>query len=75
MLNTAKCNILKAIGLCTAVLGLPAAGKTAEQPNIVFILSDDHAPEAIGAYDLRLSAFCRDKKINCRTSFGAAAFN
>ena len=34
-----------------------------ERPNIVFILSDDHAPQAIGAYNLRLSAFCREQKI------------
>jgi hypothetical protein len=25
--------------------------------------SDDHAPQAIGAYDLRLSAFCREQKV------------
>jgi arylsulfatase A-like enzyme len=34
-----------------------------ERPNIVFILSDDHAPQAIGAHNLRLSAFCREQKI------------
>jgi len=33
------------------------------KPNIIFILSDDHAPEAIGAYDLRLSAFCREQNV------------
>lgn len=44
------------------VLPVPvhAAGK---RPNIVFIFSDDHAPQAIGAYGSRLSAFCREQGV------------
>ncbi len=50
-----------------ALLALPAALHAADaapaRPNIVFIFSDDHAPQTIGAYNLRLSAFCREQKI------------
>lgn len=34
----------------------PAAGR----PNILFIFSDDHSLQTIGAYNWRLSAFCRE---------------
>lgn len=30
-----------------------------QQPNIVFIFSDDHSLQPIGAYGARLSEFCR----------------
>ena len=43
------------------------------RPNIVFIFSDDHAPQAIGAYNLRLSAFCREQKITPNIDRLAAA--
>jgi arylsulfatase A-like enzyme len=35
--------------LCFAVFGLPAVS-AAQRPNIIFIMSDDHAAHAIGAY-------------------------
>ena len=35
----------------------------AAHPNIIFIFSDDHAVNAIGAYDQWLGAFCREQKI------------
>ena len=38
--------------LCTAMIA-PAA--TADRPNIVFIMSDDHAAHAIGAYGSRVN--------------------
>ena len=44
-----------------------------QRPNIVFIFSDDHAPQAIGAYDLRLSAFCREQQITPNIDRLAAA--
>lgn len=50
--------------LAAGLLALAARGESlAPRPNIVFIFSDDHAPQAIGAYDLRLSAFCREQKV------------
>lgn len=42
---------------------LAAALNAQTKPNIVFIFSDDHAPQTIGAYDLRLSAFSREHAI------------
>ena len=64
MINTNR-DFIKLTGLGMAALSFPMSGNAAEarQPNIVFILSDDHAPQAIGAYDLRLSAFCRENNI------------
>jgi len=60
-----RSKFVKAASLSVAALSLPVPGKAvaAQPPNIIFILSDDHAPQAIGAYDLRLSAFCREHKI------------
>lgn len=40
----------------------PAAAP-ATKPNIVFIFSDDHAVQAIGAYGARLSEFCRQQGV------------
>ena len=36
-----------------------AANATNARPNIVFIFSDDHSIQTIGAYGARLSAFCK----------------
>ncbi|MCX7309794.1 MAG: sulfatase [Afipia sp.] len=35
----------------------------ADRPNIVFIFSDDHSIQTIGAYNARLSQFCREQGI------------
>ena len=43
---------------CFAVPGVGA-----DRPNIVFIFTDDHSIQTIGAYNSRLSAFCRKHKI------------
>ena len=47
------------MGLGAAALAVPSAGKaakaSAERPNIIFIMSDDHAAHAIGAYGGRLA--------------------
>ncbi|MEI7851897.1 MAG: sulfatase-like hydrolase/transferase, partial [Kiritimatiellales bacterium] len=47
--------------LATATLALaasvPAGGKPVRPPNILFIFSDDHATQAIGAYGGRLAPF------------------
>lgn len=42
---------------CLSAAAAPA------RPNIVFIFSDDHAPQAIGAYGSWLSAFCREQAV------------
>ncbi len=34
-----------------------------DRPNIVFIFSDDHSLQTIGAYNARLSRFCREQSI------------
>lgn len=34
-----------------------------KRPNIIFIFSDDHSLQTIGAYKSRLSAFCREQNI------------
>ncbi len=45
------------ICLCSAQSGFSQAGKqTSGRPNIIFIMSDDHAYQAISAYDDRLIA-------------------
>ena len=41
-------------------LGVVAASAA---PNIVFIFSDDHSLQTIGAYNARLSQFCREQNI------------
>jgi len=41
-----------------ALLFAPALAGPARQPNIVFVFSDDHSLQTIGAYRARLSAFC-----------------
>jgi arylsulfatase A-like enzyme len=67
MLNT-RWEFIKLAGFGLAALSFPMSGKSADtkptaRPNIIFILSDDHALETIGAYNLRLSAFCREQNI------------
>jgi arylsulfatase A-like enzyme len=44
---------------------VPAAGRAAApaRPNIVFIFSDDHSLQTIGAYGARLAAFCREQQV------------
>jgi arylsulfatase A-like enzyme len=34
-----------------------------KQPNIVFVFSDDHSIQTIGAYGARLSKFCRQHNV------------
>ena len=58
---------LKMTGLCAAALAAPdvlhAAKPAAIKPNIVFIFSDDHSIQTIGAYGARLSAFCKEHHV------------
>lgn len=39
------------------------AGAPAARPNIIYILTDDHSLQTIGAYGWRLSAFCREHDV------------
>ena len=41
--------------VCPALLRGETPGATAPKPNIIFIMSDDHAAHAIGAYGGRLA--------------------
>jgi arylsulfatase A-like enzyme len=45
------------------VMAEPAAPTADRQPNIIFIFSDDHSLQTIGAYNWRLSEFCREHNI------------
>lgn len=57
--------LLFAVALAAAAAPLPAAAppQPGTKPNIVFIFSDDHSLQTIGAYDARLSAFCREQAV------------
>lgn len=44
------------------VLRCPAAGGT-PRPNIIFVFSDDHSIQTIGAYGNRLGEFCRQQGV------------
>ena len=52
-----------------AALALPRwlfgaeAGRTPKRPNILFVFSDDHSCQTIGAYGSRLSAFCKQQAV------------
>ena len=54
--------LLILISLAGASIELIAAPQGA-RPNIVFIFSDDHAIQAIGAYGGRLSKFCKEQGV------------
>ncbi len=47
------------LGLLLVMLGAGAGAA----PNIIFIYSDDHSLQTIGAYNQRLSQFCREQNI------------
>ena len=66
--------MLKTI-LTAALLGLtfPTQSPAADRPNIVFIFSDDHSLQTIGAYNARLSGFCREQNITPNLDRLAAA--
>lgn len=56
------------------VLSLAASVATAQkQPNIVFILADDHSLQTIGAYGARLSDFCKQQNVTPNIDRLAAA--
>jgi arylsulfatase A-like enzyme len=66
--NVSRRSFLRLAG--TACLGMvagsrlgPALGAEGRRPNILFIFSDDHSIQTIGAYGARLSDFCRQQRI------------
>jgi len=64
-----------------AVVGSALAGsvvsgqRSRRRPNILFIMSDDHTSQAIGCYDLRLSAYAHTKNIDRIAAEGAILRN
>ena len=52
---------------------IPAPNARPPTPNIVFIFSDDHSIQTIGAYGARLSEFCRQQKVTPNMDRLAAA--
>ena len=50
--------------LLASLLGVATAGAASKQPNIVFILADDHAFEAISAYGTHLKDFAKTPAID-----------
>ena len=53
-----------AIGSAVAAVVLaPSSVHSAERPNIVFVFTDDHSIQTIGAYGGRLAAFCKEQGI------------
>jgi arylsulfatase A-like enzyme len=64
--------LLAAVAAVACPLASQAAAAT-KQPNIVFIFSDDHTPQTIGAYNLWLSPFCREQKVTPNIDRLAAA--
>jgi arylsulfatase A-like enzyme len=62
------------LALCpAALLQAAAAPPPAARPNIVFIFSDDHSIQTIGAYGSRLSDFCRQHAVTPNIDKLAAA--
>lgn len=63
-MNPIPTSILRVIVSLVISFGtcLPAA-EPVRKPNIVFIFSDDHSIQTIGAYESRLSEFCRKHAI------------
>ncbi len=59
--------------LCGLLLLFNLGVAASAAPNIVFIFSDDHSLQTIGAYDARLSKFCRDQNITPNLDRLAAA--
>jgi len=49
--------------LATALFPFPSEAEPPRKPNIVFIFSDDHSLQTIGAYGARLSGFCKEQNI------------
>ncbi len=70
-----RCFLKSAAG--AAVLGLPVvrAAAEAKRPNILFILSDDHTSQAVGAYGGRLAALNPTPAIDALAQEGAVFEN
>ncbi|MCX7047490.1 MAG: sulfatase-like hydrolase/transferase [Candidatus Sumerlaeota bacterium] len=70
MSNLDRREFLKVAGLGAAGVALAGkipvsapAAESAKRPNILFIFSDDHSLQTIGAYDTWLAPFCREQKV------------
>ena len=56
-----------------SLTGFSVGAAAVPPPNIVFIFSDDHSLQTIGAYNARLSQFCREQNITPNLDRLAAA--
>ena len=65
--------LLAAVELIAALAFAAAPAAVPSRPNVVFIYSDDHSLQTIGAYQQRLSAFCREQNITPNLDRLAAA--
>ena len=68
-LKTALCLVLICLSLASRTASAQAADKT-QQPNIVFIFTDDHAPNAVGAYNSYLKDVVRTPNLDKLASQG-----
>jgi len=57
-----KISLVLSLAVAAASVSVRAE-TTPKKPNIVFILSDDHSLQTIGAYGARLSEFCKQNNI------------
>jgi len=71
--------ILITLAVCANLLALSpsaadaASAGSAKHPNILFIFSDDHSIQTIGAYGARLSEFCKQHQVTPNLDRLAAA--
>ena len=69
---------LRVTGLTAASALLPpvaAAAAPAKRPNILFVMSDDHTSQTVGAYGLRLSDVAPTRNIDRLAAEGALLSN
>jgi arylsulfatase A-like enzyme len=65
-----------AAALASLLVGCrPGGAPAGKQPNILFIMSDDHTSQAIGCYGLRLSEYAPTKNIDRLRAEGALVQN
>ena len=63
------------LGLLVMILVAPVIAGAAERPNILFIMSDDHAAHAISAYGGRLAAVAPTPNLDRLAREGALLTN
>ncbi len=69
-MNILQKKILKVFGVPLSFLLILSNLANAQKPNILFLFSDDHAYQAIGAYNSRLKAYAKTPNIDKLASEG-----